>query len=139
MGVDATVVSPLHADGRPWPRAATSDGVAIRRAELAKRRTYPELVDSSEVRLITLACEVGGRWSSTVADVLRRMGASRARSAPQAIQASARGAWARRWGGLLSVGVQSALAATLVDDVPLELDGIDELAPPDVEVWADAA
>ena len=65
LAVDATLVSALHADGRPWPRAAERDGVAIQRAEDAKRRTYWELVRSDVVRLVTVACETGGRLSET--------------------------------------------------------------------------
>ena len=37
VAVDATLVSPLHADGIPYPGAATTVGVALRRAEAAKK------------------------------------------------------------------------------------------------------
>ena len=139
MGVDVTLVSPLHADGTPWAGAAESDGAAIRRGERAKRSTYPEMVDSAVVRLVTLACEVGGRWSETTEYVLRRLAAARARAAPEALQRTMRASWARRWRCHISVAVQAALASTLVDAAPVELDGADEPAPPDVSVWIDAA
>ena len=43
----------------------------------------------------------------------------------------------RRWAGLLSIAQQDALAATLVDDVPVDLDGIDGAPPDEVSVWLD--
>ena len=43
----------------------------------------------------------------------------------------------RRWTGLLSVSQQRALAATLVDAVPAELDGVDGVEPPVTCVCAD--
>ena len=138
LGVDATLVSASHADGTPWAGAAAADGVAIRRAEAAKRRTYPELVNSSVIRLVTVACEVGGRWNHATQELLRGLAGARARAAPPALQATAKAAWARRWSSHLSLAVQSALAATLVDDVPVELDGADAEAPCDVAVRDDA-
>ena len=137
LAVDATLVSALHADGQPWAGAAERDGVAIQRGERAKRTTYPELVGSSVVRLVTLACEAGGRWSDECRSVLRDLAAFRARSAPPMLQRAARSAWLLRWSALLSVAQQDALAATLVDDVPVELDGTDGEPPTEVGVWLD--
>ena len=39
VAVDATLVSPLHADGTAWPGAAKTPGTAIRRAIKDKHRT----------------------------------------------------------------------------------------------------
>ena len=64
LGIDASMVSPLHADRTTWARAADEDAVAIQRAEDLKARTYPGLRGSTSLRLVTVACEVGGRWSS---------------------------------------------------------------------------
>ena len=33
LGVDCTMTAPLHADGRPWAHADSTDGVAIAREE----------------------------------------------------------------------------------------------------------
>ena len=137
LAVDTTLTSALHADGRPWARAAEEDGVAIRRGEAAKASTYPELLRSDAVRLVTVACEVGGRWSATCRSVLRRLAAARARTSPPALQGPARAAWLCRWSSLLSVTQQDAIAATLVDDVPLELDDADAVQPLEVAVWLD--
>ena len=129
------MVAPLHADGRPWAQAAERDGIAIRRAEGAKATTYRELVQSTVVRLVTVACETGGRWSAEARTVLRGLAAARARSSPPVTQHAARASWLRRWGSLLSVAQQDALAATLVDDVPSDLDGADGVQPSDEAVW----
>ena len=56
--------------------------------------------------------------------------AAKARSAPEPLQRAARSAWLRRWTALLSVAQQRALAGTLVDAVPVELDGRDGEEPP---------
>ena len=90
MGVDASIVSPLHADGSVWLNADLTNGVAIARAEAAKARTYPELVDSDELRLTTLACATGGRWSCTGVDVIRHLAKIRAGDSPDRLQLSAR-------------------------------------------------
>ena len=39
LGVDVTMVSPLHADGSPWASADVTAGVALSRAERCKERT----------------------------------------------------------------------------------------------------
>ena len=139
LAIDATMVSVLHADGSVWGAAAGRDGTAILRAERAKALAYPELVNSSILRLVTVACEVGGRWSSEARALLQSLAAAKARSAPPPLQRAARGAWQRRWGELLSVSQQRALAATLVDAVPQDLDGVDGEAPPIGCVCTEAA
>ena len=63
IAVDATIVSPLHADGSIWAGAATTPGQSFGRALRDKYRTYPELVDSPLLKLIVVAAEVGGRMN----------------------------------------------------------------------------
>ena len=139
LAIDATLVSPLHADGSPWDHAATQDGIAISRAEQVKASTYPELVDSPVVRLVTVACEVGGRWNAESQSTLRSLAAGRARAAPPLLRHAARASWLLRWRTLVSVAQQDCLAASLVDDVPIDLDGVDGEPPCDVSVWSLAA
>ena len=136
LGVDCTMVSPLHANGTPWARAATEDGVAIARAEHAKGAKYPELLYSNRLRLTILACETGGRWSDLTVNVVRLLAKAKARQAPEGQRGTQAAAWASRWWSLLSVASQNALASTLVDDKPLLLDGVDDFEPlwPDVLV-----
>ena len=112
--------------------------MAIWRAENDKARTYPELAGSTFVRLVTVACETEGRWSEACIDMLRSLATARSRSAPTVTRHSARAYWHRRWRTLLSVAQQDSLAATLIDDVPSDLDGVDGAAPDEVEVWVAA-
>lgn len=135
LGVDCTMVAPLHADGRPWEHADTTDAVAIRRGERDKVRKYPELVNNGRLRLTTLATETGGRWSSNCVTIVRLLAKAKARSAPEEKQARVAAGWANRWWNLLAVTGRNTLAATLVDDKPLLslLDGHDGNEP----VWPD--
>ena len=92
MACDATLVSPLHADGSPWQVADETDAVAIARAEEDKRATYPEMVASSQCRLVVLACETGGRWSDTCVALRAALAAHKAEAAPPLLRATARAA-----------------------------------------------
>ena len=129
LAVDATLVSPLHADGTPWPRADERSGVAIRRAEKDKATTYPELVQSPIALLTTLACEVGGRWSQKCQETISQLSHARARSVAQHLRAAYRRALEARWWAMLSCTQQNALAATLHDDSVLLLDAHDAEGP----------
>ena len=146
LGVDCTMLAPLHADGRPWVNAdnglgdaATTDGVAIARGERDKARTYPDLVNNNRLRLTTLACETGGKWSTTCLKVIRLLAKAKARQAPEARRARVAAAWASRWWSLLSVAARNTLAATLADEKPRTLDGFDGEEPLWHEVLLDAA
>ena len=132
LGLDTTMTSPLHADGRPWPKADVDEEVAIKRATVDKERTYPELVGSSVLRLVALACETGGRWSSDTADVVHQLAYASSRSAPFRLRASANVGYRHRRWSILSVVAQDSLAATaatLVDDAVVLLDGCDGPLP----------
>ena len=132
LGVDATMVLSLHADGTPWAGAATTDGVAIARGENKKKRDYPELVNSGRLRLTTLANETGGRWNATCTKVVRLLAKAKARNAPEERRGRVAAAWASRWWGMLSIAGRNALAGTL-------LDGFDCDEPLWHEVVLDAA
>ena len=59
---DATIVSPLHREGTPWPATLEEDGAGFAGAIRDKEATYPELAGSSRYgELTVLACETGGR------------------------------------------------------------------------------
>ena len=134
LACDATLVSPLHADGSEWRYADETDGVAITRAEEAKRVTYHDLVASSRCRLVVLACEVGGRWSDTCVAFVRKCAALRAQGAPPLLRVAAQAAWAARWWAMLGVAQQTTLAATLVEPSFPTLDALAGEAPPLADV-----
>ena len=115
LAVDVTMVGVLHCDGQPWRKADVEAGVCLLRGEEAKQTTYPELARSTDVRLTTLACEVGGRWSEDCSWLVKQLLKVRVAQAPRLFRTSAAQAWKRRWWSLLSVAVQSSLAASLVE------------------------
>ena len=84
FAIDVTMVSVLHSDGRPWAEADVVAGICLDRGKQTKETTYPELVDATDVHLTTMACEVGGCWSTACADLLAQLAAARARAAPRA-------------------------------------------------------
>ena len=62
LAVETTLVSLLHCDGSPHPRAANEDGAVLAAARRLKERTYPELVGPRRrARVVVLAGEIGGR------------------------------------------------------------------------------
>ena len=111
---DATIRSPLHADGTPHARAAAVDGVVLETAEQDKGRKYADLLHSSVGKLLTLAVEVGGRWNATASDLVPQLAAMKVRDAPPLLRRSAQLAWADRWWAILSVAVQDSVAASLL-------------------------
>ena len=118
-----------------WRYAGGADGVAITRAEEAKRVTYHDLVASSRCRLVVLACEVGGRWSDTCVAFVRKCAALRAQGAPPLLRVAAQAAWAARWWAMmLGVAQQTTLAATLVEPSFPTLDALAGEAPPLADV-----
>jgi hypothetical protein len=138
VAVDATLVSPLHADGTPFPGADSRAGVSFKRAERSKATTYPELVNSSVLQLVTVASETGGRLNRAGCSLLADAAVARARTEPAVLRKLAARGWRTRWTTLVSVSVQSALAATLVNDGTCLLDAADGPAPLAVDVWLNA-
>ena len=79
LAVDATMVSPVRADGLPREGAAARDG-GSHHSRQRKERTYLELSGHQHrCRLVVLATEVGGRWSLETRDFLRALAVDRAR------------------------------------------------------------
>ena len=112
---DATVVAPLRRDGQARSRAPDEDGAELKKAQRRKEKTYSELFGGGPARLVVLACEVGGRWGDGALRLVEDLVRLRTRSAPRALRKAAGHAWTRRWWALLSVAVQDAVAATLVE------------------------
>jgi len=129
LACDATVCSPLHANGEARPRAA-EESVAIADAQDRKHTKYPEIIHSQRCQLIVLACEVGGRWSDTCCWLIRELAIWRSRTVSPRLRRSTARAWEARWWSMLSVAVQDSLAATLVDDAPHLLHGWHGHGPP---------
>ena len=69
--------------------------------------------------------------------MVEQLAAAKARAAPHHLQVSARLAYESRWWALLSCTQQDTLAATLVDDSILLLDGEDTAEPLLLDVLVD--
>ena len=132
------MVSPLHMDGRPHRWAAERPGVALQRGRRDKEATYPELLQSSRLRLLTAGVETGGRLSHEASQLLTELSAFKAASEPQAFRAVAARAWRTRWVTMVSIVCQDALAATLVDDGVALLDAPASSDPLSVDIWLDS-
>ena len=66
------------------------DGVASREARRRKERVHPELTGvGGRARLVVIAGEVGGRWSSETAHFLSSLATAKVRSVPQVWQVRA--------------------------------------------------
>ena len=100
IAVDTTLVSALHCDGSALGGAANRDGVPARRC---KERTYPELAAPwSRCRLVVMASEVGGRWSSEALAFLRQLAKAKARSETPLMRRCAEQARKLRWLAIMS-------------------------------------
>ena len=131
---DATMVSPLHADGTARRGAHDTDGLVLRAARKRKATQYPELVEGDGGRLVLLGCEVGGRWAPETLRILWRLAKHRAQRAPALLRKSAQHAWHRRWLCLASIAAQSALAASLAEPTALWRAGQQGDEPAEAEV-----
>ncbi|CAK0830299.1 unnamed protein product, partial [Prorocentrum cordatum] len=119
LAIDACIVSPLRATGRPIARRLRP-GLALKRARRRKQTTYPELVGSRRGYLLVAGAETGGRRDEEAYKLLVTLARARARSAPAALRGSLATALLHRWSGMLAYAIHDALAASLLEDVPSE-------------------
>ena len=113
---DVTQGSPLKVDGSPHPKACTVPGGAIERGEKRKPQQYREAWQArGRVKLLTLACETGGRWSDQCVDFVRMLAKHKAREAPPVLQRSAEYGWQSRWWTLLSCSAHRTFAASITE------------------------
>ena len=117
---DVTLRSPLSAMGFPHSQAADVDGSTFKTAYSDKARQYPELHPSDprslSCRFLTLAVETGGRFCTNCTNLFRELVECKARSFPHVLQRSMQLMHSRRWWGILSVAVQTAVGSTLVPE-----------------------
>ena len=136
FAVDATLVSPLHADGTAWDGANLTPSISFRKATRSKTATYPKLVDCSALQLITASSEIGGRLSSECLELISAATKHRSRDDPLPIRGQAERMWRSRWFCMLSVVIQRVVAASLVREGGLKTqDAIPGAEPCSVDVW----
>ena len=137
LAVDTTMVAPLKRDGTPQPGSVDVDGAALVRARRRKERVYPELTGRhGRARLVVLACETGGRWSSETQCFLRQAAKAKTRYEPPPLRNSARLAWLLRWSTILACSGVRALALSLME--VRAAVGHDGPSPSTVEVVGEA-
>ena len=115
LAVDVTLRCVLSSTGEPHPNTADVDGAALAAARADKERTYPELTTSGKCRLVVVAIETGGRWSSEAVEFVRQLAFARARKVPSFMQFATALAWERRWTRMLSTACSLSFAASLVE------------------------
>ena len=99
----------------PKKGAANVDGGRLLEARRRKERTYPELVaPRSRCRLVVLANEVGGRWSTEALVFLRLLARAKARSEPLLMRMRTQQAWKLRWLSILACASARAVAVSLL-------------------------
>ena len=111
---DATVRSPLTGEGLAIPAAHRVNGVALKRAEQQKAAKYGDVCQSGLCKLVTLACETGGRWNYEAIELVDRLAVYKAKDAPPALRRSVQLAYVSRWSAMVGVAVQDAIAASLL-------------------------
>ena len=105
---------------------------------------YPELLRGGRCKLVVVALEVGGRWSTEAASFIRQLAQTRCRAAPAALQTATAQAYIARWSALLTHAAQTAFAKSLLfedlwlhtagdGEFPLLSDLLDlRTTPPDI-------
>ena len=128
--IDATLRSPLTADGEPKPHADDEDGATAERARADKERQYPELAASRQCSFTVLAIETGGRWSKEAATLIADLASAKAAEAPAFLRGPARASWTRRWSRLLATACAVSFARSLVRPKPAIAGGLQLPQPP---------
>ena len=113
-GVNITLRCVLSCVGERHPNTADVDGAALMVAREDKERIYPELTTSGRCRLVVVAIETGGRWSTEAVNFVRQLSFAKAREVPSFMQFSTALPWERRWTRMLSTVYSLSFAASLV-------------------------
>ena len=126
---NVTIVNPHTRTGQARLGASARDGGALSGIVAAKRRRYADVVAAPHATFLVLGCEAFGRWSEDAAALIRQLAALKALEAPALLQRPAQLAWANRWWALVSVGVQRAVAESLLRHGGVDLQPL----PPETE------
>ena len=135
---DVTIVSVHTRAGAARPTAANTDGSVLAQAVARKRRKYADVVASQQAALLVLGCEVYGRWCQDASRIIRELAALKARQAPPLLRHCAQHAWSNRWWSMVGVGVQRAVAESLLRHAGADLQPCAPLAetPPLADILA---
>merc|ERR1712079_307129 len=106
VAMDATLISPLHADGIIWPKADRTPRVSFDRARKSKLRAYPELENCNVLHLVIATTELGGRMNKEAIELIESATLYKVRNDPIVLRKQAARAWQARRLTLLSVAAQ---------------------------------
>ena len=112
LAVDVTLRSVLTRNGEAQPRAAEED------ARVDKEYKYPELLNG-RCRLVVVALETGGRWSSEAVDFIWQLAQAKAREVPSFIFHQTALVWELRWTRMLSTVCAVSFAGSLMESSQL--------------------
>ena len=118
---DVTVDSVHTMRGDARPSASTTDGGVLGNAVTTKRRRYHDVHNSTQACLLVLGCETYGRWCDDAIHIVRELAQLKAQQAPPKLRGCAHHAWANRWWSLIGVGVQRAIAESLLRHAGVDL------------------
>ena len=138
VAVDVTLVCPIQPDGCPRPGADTEPGLALTQAEERKSRTYPEFGQQARCKLVVLALEAGGRWSTATQTFLRALARGRALASPSHSRTALAHALQRCWGQMLTVAANTAFSSSLLELPATAVPSAGALTPPLADIVADA-
>ena len=96
MAIDITLRGVLSSSGELHTNAVNVDGAVFSRVRADEEATHPELLTWS-CRLVVVATETGGRWSSEATDVVRQLSFAKAREVFVHMRFPIAFVWERRW------------------------------------------
>ena len=108
----------VNGAGEPVPNACKEDWAAMQVARERKQKQYPEFFNQvvPHAQFLVLPCEVGGRWGDECIELVKLLAKCKVQSVPKVLRRSLQYAYTVRWWSMLSVAVQSAFSASLMDE-----------------------
>ena len=127
---DVTIVSPISRNGDPRPGTSNAGGRLLEIANIDNAATYAPVEESGLGALYCLGCEVYGRWGQPCIDLVEALVRERSRLLHPRVRRGAALGLQHRWWGILSTGLQRAVAQAILRDSGGDLsEGLLEPAP----------
>ena len=130
---DATLVSPISAEGVPHQGCMVDPDAVFGPAEDAIVDDYDDIASSARAHLFCLASSTGGRWNATAQHFVRGLVHVHTLAQPAVLRQSVALALTRRWWAVLSVARDEAIAASLDPSATVVELGHPPLDP--LDVW----
>ena len=118
---DVTVISPLTGNGHPRPGTSNRGGRLLEAATAENNATYSVVNTSGLGALCSLGAEVYGRLSQQSVELLPALARERSRGMHPRLRRSTALGLLQRWSGIISVGLQRAVAHIVAHDTGADL------------------